>query len=336
MIYPDFIKKGDTIGITAPSDGNSKETDFTRLNNGKTQLEKQGYKIIETKSVRTSDKGRSADAITRAKEFMDLVGNEDVKLISSASGGDYLLEILPLIDFDRLKANPKWFQGYSDNTGLVHTITTICNMGTIYGNNFNDFGMEDWHESVANNLRILQGEQLVQTSFDKYQDGFYNRITGLEGYVLTKPVKWRNINRDQIRLKGRTIGGCLDVLISLVGTRFDRTNSFIEKHKDDGIIWYLESFDLSAESLTLALWQLREAGWFRYTNGFIFGRPTFYDEEKTSTYEEVVMSVLGDMNIPIILEADIGHKPPQFSMINGGLGTLESKGGRASLSYELV
>ena len=59
-------------------------------------------------------------------------------------------------------------------------------------------------------------------------------------------------------LKGRTIGGCLDVLIALVGTRFDKTKSFIEKYKEDGFIWYLESFNLpELVALTLALLQLR-------------------------------------------------------------------------------
>ena len=70
----------------------------------------------------------------------------------------------------------------------------------------------------------------------------------------------------------------------------------------------------------------------------MFGRPTFYDEKasKNGSYEEVVMSVLGEMGLPIILEADIGHKPPQFSMINGALATLCSKDGKAKLTYEFI
>ena len=335
--YPEFIKKGDLIGICAPSDGNSEELDFVRLDNGKKNLEELGYKLIETDHVRNSNRGRSADAKTRASEVMELISNDDVKLIVSASGGDYLLETLPYIDFKKISSKPKWFQGYSDNTGLVHTITTMCDQATVYGNNFKDFGMGNWHKSLKSNISILQGEENVQESFDTYQDGFYERLTGLEDYVLTKPVNWHNINRDgEVLIKGRTIGGCLDVLISLVGTRFDKTKEFAEKYKDDGILWYMESFALTAESLTLALWQLKEAGWLRYAKGFVFGRPTFYDEKasKNGTYEEVVMSVLGDMDLPIILDADIGHKPPQFSMINGGLGTLCSKDGKAKLTYE--
>lgn len=337
--YPEFIKKGDLIGISAPSDGDNEEIDFVRLDNGKKKLNELGYGVIETDHVRNSYKGRSADAKTRTSEFMELISNDDVKLIVSTSGGDYLLEILPYIDFKKIKSKPKWFQGYSDNTGLVHSITTICDLATVYGNNFKDFGMSNWHESLKNNISILQGEDSVQNSFDTYQDGFYERITGLEDYVLTKPVNWRNINYDgEVIIKGRTIGGCLDVLISLVGTRFDKTKEFVEKYKDDGIIWYLESFALTAESLTLALWQLREAGWFKYAKGFVFGRPTFYDEKagRNGSYEEVVMSVLGEIGVPIILEADIGHKPPQLTMINGAVATLTSIGGKAKLEYNFI
>ena len=133
----------------------SEETDFARLDNGKKQLKEKGYEVIETKSVRTSVNGRSADGKTRAREFMELITNDEVKAIFSASGGYYLLEVLPFLYFTTIESNPKWFQGYSDNTGLVHTITTICDIASIYGNNFNDFGMAKWHKSVTDNLKIF-------------------------------------------------------------------------------------------------------------------------------------------------------------------------------------
>ena len=56
--YPEFIKKGDLIGICAPSDGNSEELDFVRLDNGKKNLEELGYKLIETEIGRASCRER--------------------------------------------------------------------------------------------------------------------------------------------------------------------------------------------------------------------------------------------------------------------------------------
>jgi muramoyltetrapeptide carboxypeptidase len=335
MLYPSFIRKDCTIGVTAPSDGNKKEVDFKRLDNGKSNLEKKGYQVIETAHVRNSEKGRSSDKITRAQEFEELVGNKEVMWIVSAKGGDFLLEILPFVDFNHIKANPKWIQGYSDNTGITFTVTTNCDMATVYGCNFNDFGMEPWHKAMEDNLALLEGKELEQTSFDLYEDGFYDRETGLEGYVLEKPVKWNNLTANPIQITGRLLGGCLDVLLNLVGTRFDNTVSFINKYKEDGILWYLESFSLSSDALTRGLWQLKEAGWFETARGFIFGRPAFFEDYSGITYEEAVLSVLEELNVPIILEADIGHKAPQMTMINGAIAEVYSENGKGTLKLRL-
>lgn len=336
MIYPRFLEKGATIGITAPSDGNKKITDFVRLDNGKRKLIDRGYRVIESKNVRTSTKGRSSDKLTRANQFMDLINNREVQYIISAKGGDFLMEMLPYLDYEGIKANPKWVQGYSDNTGLIHSITTLCDIPTVYGCNFNDFGMEYWHQAIQNNIDIIEGKKITQESFDLYEDGFFDKITGLEGYTLEKPVYWKNAyGVKEINLTGIMLGGCLDVLLNLVGTPYDNTKEFIEKHKEEGIIWYLESFALNSESITRGLWQLKEAGWFQYTKGFIFGRPMFYDNEYEISYEESVLTILDELKVAVVFDADIGHKAPQMTIINGGLANIISKEGKGSITFQL-
>ncbi len=337
MIFPEFIKPGDIIGVTAPSDGNRKEVDFIRVDNGKKQLQEKGYSVLETENVRTSLKGRSSDASSRAEQLTSLLTNQQVKAIIAAKGGDYLMEMLSYLDFNMIQKYPKWMQGYSDVTGLLFTTTTTCDIATIYGNNFNDFAMEPWHEAICNDLQVLEGKNPIQNSFTEYEDEFHDRITGLEGYFLDKKVEWKNTrNQESITLKGRLIGGCLDVLLNLVGTRFDTVKSFNERYKEDGILWYLESFDLNSESLARGLWQLKEAGWFDHAVGFVFGRPAMYTTWTDTTYEEAVMSILEPFNLPIILDADIGHKTPQFTIINGSIGTFTSTKGKGQLTMELI
>ena len=242
------------------------------------------------------------------------------------------MEMLPFVDFNRISLNPKWIQGYSDNTGITFTVTTNCDMATVYGCNFNDFGMKPWHKAIQANLNILEGNDIVQTSFDLYEDGFYDRVTGLEGYHLEKEVYWRCITgQEEVRVSGRLLGGCLDVLLNLVGTKYDKTISFIEKYRDDGILWYLESFSINSGALIRGLWQLKEAGWFQTAKGFVFGRPAFFDEEYEISYEEAVLSVLGGLEVPVILDADIGHKAPAMTIINGAVGFLSCKAGKGSL-----
>lgn len=218
-------------------------------------------------------------------------------------------------------------------------MTTNLDIATIYASNFSTFGMDEWHSSLFDNIKILEGRDFIQESFDKFQDGFKEKITGLEGFVLEADVEWKNLNpagwaSDELVLKGRALGGCLDVLLNLVGTKYDKTKEFVEKYKEDGIVWFLESYDLNSEALTRGLWQLKEAGWFAHASGFIFGRPAMFRSYTDTTYEEAVKSVLGELNLPIILDADIGHKPPQLIMMNGAITTIKSKGGKGNITFE--
>lgn len=337
MIYPEFLKKNDYIGVTAPSDGNSKEADFKRLNHGIEKLGALGYPVMETMNVRTSQNGRSSSKEARIEQFMSLVLNPRVKAVVSAKGGDFLCEMLSGLDFQEIAKHPKWIQGYSDNTGLLFPITTLCDIATIYGNNFNDFGMDCWHDAVFHNFEILKGNIVEQESFDFYEDSFHDRITGYEGYEKDCPVCWsHNSPSWEVIIKGRLVGGCLDVLLNLAGTKYAGISGFIERYKKDGILWYLESFSTDSESLVRSLWQLKEAGWFACASGFIFGRPCFYRTETNTSYEEAALSVLDELSVPVIFQADIGHKAPQFTIINGSLGTVWCGGGKGKLRQELL
>lgn len=340
MNYPFFLEKGNSIGVTATSAGFESEADINRVNNAIKHFHALGYEIVETDNVRKCILGRSSDGKTRAEELLKLFEDPKVKVIIAASGGDYLVEMLPYLDMELIRKNPKWFQGFSDNTGLTFTLTTNLDMATIYSYNFSSFGMETWHRSITDNVRILEGNSIIQHSFDMYQDGYRKRVTGLEGIELDKEVLWKNIYpagrtyENEIKLRGRAIGGCLDVLLNLVGTRFDKTLEFVDRYKDNKLLWYLESFDLSSEALTRGLWQLKEAGWFKHACGFIFGRPAMYSSITDTPYEDVILEVLGELDLPIILDADIGHKHPQFSMINGAIVDIHSSDGQGNITFE--
>lgn len=340
MRYPQGLKDGCKIGVTATSSGFDTEVDYIRLDSGIRHFEKLGYSVNLTDNVKKNEKGRSSDGPTRAKELLQLFEAPQVGAVIVASGGDYLVEMLPFIDYKVIQANPKWIQGYSDTTGILFTITTNLDIATIYANNFSTFGMKNWHYSLMDNVRILKGEDFLQTSFDRYQDGFKPRITGYEEFEPDKEVCWLNLYPDgwnpdtELCMEGRALGGCLDVLLNLVGTRFDKTREFISRYREDKILWFLESFDLSGEALTRGLWQLKEAGWFEHAAGFIFGRPAMYHSDTDTGYQETVLSVLGELNLPVILEADIGHKPPMLTMVNGAIARVRSFEGKGSIIFE--
>ena len=62
-------------------------------------------------------------------------------------------------------------------------------------------------------------------------------------------------------------------VVNLLGTRFDRTREFVERYREDGIIWFLEACDLNFFAIRRAMWQMEEAGWLEHVKGFLVGRP---------------------------------------------------------------
>lgn len=336
MLYPNFLKIGDIIGICAPSDGIKSNIDLKRLNYAEKNINNFGFNIIKSNSCTNSKKGRSADAKIRANELEDLFLSKDVKSIICLAGGDFLVEILPYINFETIRKNSKWIQGYSDPTALLFTITTNLNIATIYGYNFKTFGMNSWHKSLFDFIDLLQGKKLEFMSYDKYEDRSLEYISGDEGFNLENNVYWDILGESEsINMKGRIIGGCLDVILNLVGTPFDKTNEFIEKYKEDGIIWFFDNCELTSEALVRAMWQLSQVGYFKYVKGFLFGRSatnlSYYD----ISFKEAVESTLCDFDVPIILNADIGHKPPQIPIILGSIANINVNKGKGIVNYIL-
>jgi len=119
-------------------------------------------------------------------------------------------------------------------------------------------------------------------------------------------------------MKGRLLGGCMDCLVNLLGTRFDHTKDFIERYKEDGIVWFLEACDLNVFSIRRAMWQMEEAGWFEHVKGFLIGRPLCFGQEMMGLDQyNAVLEVAGRKNVPVIMDADIGHLPPMMPLIVG-------------------
>ena len=336
MIYPKFIKEQGTIGVTAPSRGITNELDLKRLESAIKNINEKGFNVKETENVRTDNLGRSSSKEERAKQLESLFLDKEVDAIISASGGDFLMEMIPYLNYEVIKNNPKWFQGYSDPTWLTYTITTNLDIATIYSNNFKSFGMNPWHKSLETNIKILKGDLINQKSFEKYELYKKNQETGLEDYNLTEKVKWKIITGEkEVAIKGRMIGGCLDVINEIYGTNYDKTQEFLEKYQNDGIIWYLENYSLTSEDLTRVLWKLNDKGYFKYTKGIIFGRSLNYQSFYNLSFEETIKSSLKDLKVPIITEADFGHLSPRMTIINGAIAEIKVKNDQGEISFIL-
>ena len=127
----------------------------------------------------------------------------------------------------------------------------------------------------------------------------------------------------------------MDLINHLAGTKYENVLGFIEKYKEDGIIWYFDNCELSCEDVIRTMWKLKEMGWFEHTKGIVFGRTMLERSNTGLTFHEAVKTAFDGMNIPIIVDADIGHKPPQITIINGAIATITSENGKGSALFEL-
>lgn len=336
MIYPKFIEKGSTIGIPAPSSGAWDDFKKIKFANSKRNIENIGFNVIQSENINVSKKYRSADAMTRANEVNSMFANKNIDAIICASGGEFLVEILPYINFETIVNNPKWIQGFSDPTGLLFPITTKYDIATIYGNNFGVYGTEHMSKTANDSLEILKGNIVEQTSYDFYEEESLEHVTGIEDDNLTEKVEWKILNGTSVDVKGRVLAGCFDLISELAGTKYDGVKEFSEKYKDDGIIWFFDNCEISLEEVIRTLWKFNELGYFKYAKAVIFGRNGHSVSSPIYTMDECLKdSVLAELNIPIVYDADVSHKSPCLNLINGAIATVNVTEGKAKIKFEL-
>lgn len=321
--YPKALKKGDTIGIPAPSSGVTGERLIDKLEFAKKQLNSLGYSCKEYGKLRQNPDLTSDTKENRAKAFMKCYLDPEIQVIIPPWGGEFLMEILPLLDYDVLrKAEAKWILGFSDTSTLLFSLTGLINIATAHGPNLMDFGHDPIDLSVIEALNILsahEGDTVSQNSLKVYQKQWPTlKKDAFPPYNLSTPVKWESLGKsEKINFKGHLYGGNLDVLCKLIGTPYDKVQGLNEIFKDSGLIWYFESCEMQPPDIYRSLWQMKMNGWFENANGFLFGRADGINEEQGFSLEKAYEKALSDLEVPIIYNADIGHLPPQITMING-------------------
>lgn len=122
--FPSRLVSGDLVAITAPSSGVPAHR-HARFDLAINALKSKGFRVVEGQCLRSQHKNKSADKALRASELMQFLCDPEVKAVMPPWGGDLAIELLELIDFEKLKAvEPKWFSGFSDLTTLHLPLTT--------------------------------------------------------------------------------------------------------------------------------------------------------------------------------------------------------------------
>lgn len=375
MKYPDFLKPGGVIGFVAPSFGCDTEPYKSAFDNALEVFRGMGYFLKLGPNCYASEGiGISNTPQKCAAELQEFYTSEDSDVLISCGGGELMCEILSHLDFDKIsRAVPKWFIGYSDNTNFTFLLTTICDVASIYGPCASTYGQNPWNQSVKDAFDVLIGKFRTAKNYEAYEvESLKNeenplatfnctRSTDIKAFVprthllnervmLTydvcsngevfrqeSPLRTEGVMlTDSASFSGRIIGGCMECLVSLIGTGFDHVSEFIDKYKQDGIIWYIEACYLSEYVFRANMWHMYEAGWFKYVKGFIFGRPGYGgDDFGLNRFDAALPVACKELKVPVIMDADIGHVPPSMPIINGSLAKVDYDNGHLMIRMSL-
>ncbi|MDE6890581.1 MAG: LD-carboxypeptidase [Lachnospiraceae bacterium] len=348
MRYPEFLKEKGTIGFVAPSFGCEIEPYRTAFDNALKKWAAMGYGLdLGPNCYAGKGIGISNTPEECGRELTDYYVSQNNDCLISCGGGELMCEILEHVDFEAIKkAAPKWYMGYSDNTNMTFLLATLCDVAAIYGPCAATFGMEPWHPAVNDAMEILRGKKQRVNSYEKWEkEGLED---ALAPYQCTEPLAlraWRPAENqpsknqmektDDAVMKGRLIGGCMDCLVTFLGTKFDRVGEFLEKYKEDGFIWFLEACDLNVFGIRRAMWQMEHAGWFQYVKGFLIGRPLCNGQEMIGLDQyEAVLQTVRRHNVPVIMDADLGHLPPMMPLVTGSMAEIKMEKGKLEVAME--
>lgn len=337
--YPEKLVSGDVIGLVSLS----QSANLEKIDKAKSNLESLDFKFVETPNVRNEEKHFvSSDGKTRASEFISLFKNSDVKHIISVRGGEFAVDMLPYLhEYSNLLKdvkNIKYVQGFSDTSLINFYLTTNYNIATLSSEHISDYWMKNLQRPQTDVINIITSNftnnEYIQHSFEKYQISEFES-GNYEGYNLTENVEYKVLgsNKESFKVEGRIIGGCIDVITQLLGTKFDKTKEFCNQFKE-GMIWYIDNCELTFLELYRRLFQMKNAGWFDNVNCILIGRTFVKDKTGDFSLELALEKALGDLHIHIAYDVDIGHLPPQWVMVNGSYAVFEYNNGKGKLTQK--
>lgn len=233
FICPEPLLKGDTIGLVTPSS----PMQTGRLELGIRYLEQRGFKTKVGRHVHDADRFLAGKDSNRAKDVMDFFSDTNIKAIMATGGGYGAQRILPFLDMDLIRANPKWLTGFSDTTALQLGILSQAGIMTCTGFIFRDLDDGPVDALIEKTLMACLFGETYQIN---------------EGVSLIPGV-----------VEGALIGGNLGCLMALMGTPY-------QPKFENGIL-LIEEVWSEPYIIDSMLSQLELAGVFKKISGLIWG-----------------------------------------------------------------
>ena len=297
ILRPKALRAGDLVAVVAPSGGLEKD-EAPLFERGVETLEGLGF-VVRVSPLVDLDRSWWWAAAPPAEVADDLnrhLRDTDVRALFSLTGGRMALSYLDLIDVEAVRADPKPVLGMSDISALhlgLHARTGLVSLHS----DLVTFGFGEWNE-----VDDARRDQLAD---------LYRRVLTEDTPLGPLPAGTRWETWRSGRAEGPLIGGMLNRLV-----RVQATSSALAPERFDGAILFWEEAFTSTSVVWNDLHVLRQAGVLDRIAGMVVGKP--FEVEPTppgpDTLRDVVLEVVGERDIPVLGDVDIGHAGPNLPM----------------------
>ncbi len=287
-LLPKKIKQGDTIGIIAPSRPIYNIDD--KIKAGIKTLQALGYKVVLGKNLQKQFYYSAGTAQERADDLNEMFSNQEIDMILCATGGITSNQILPYIDFETIRKNPKPFIGYSDITTLLLAIYEKTGLVTFHGPDLSDFA------------------KLTKDA----QDFLFSLLSG-EKENISLPNNMEVIQEGSAN--GKLVGGNLYLLDGLLGTPYFPPT--------DNSILFWEETGSSPAMINQELMHLKLSGALDKVSAIVIGHLSDCKDKKYENENrpiaEIIIEIINKKEIPIIKVDFFGHDINNFYTFPIGL-----------------
>lgn len=324
------LKKSDYIGIFSPSSPITYSCP-KRFERAKRYLQDKGFKIVEGNLTGKYDFYRAGSIKERAEELNNLIRDPKVKCIISTIGGMNSNSLLPYIDYEAFKKNPKIIIGYSDVTAILLAIYEQTGISTYYGpalvasfgelSPFVDSTYRYFKEITMDEIKIPYVFEIPQYWTDEYVN-WETQDRGKE----ERENRWITIYEGVAR--GRVIGGNLNTMQGIWGSKY-------MPEIKDGDILFIEDSLKDAATIERSFSFLKVNGVFDRISGIILGKHELFDDLKTGKKPyEILLEVLGNKKLPFIADFDCCHTHPMMTLPIGCEIELDATNKKVSIIEE--
>ncbi len=320
MRKPKHLCPGDTVAIVSLSAGTLGEPwAIHKYYIAKERLERDyGLKV---RAMPNALKGREylyRHPEARAADWMEAFRDTEIKAIFNAIGGDDTIRLLPYIDFDLIRQNPKIFTGFSDTTSnhfMMYKAGVMSYYGASIMTNFAEYvRINDYTAAAIRNILFDPKPEQEIPSAPYWYDDEDEKIWWKEENIHTlRQYHPEEIGYEVLQgsgvVEGELLGGCVDVFIDTIGTPIWPTLADWK-----GKLLFLETSeeDMSCDLLAWILRNLAAQGIFDVLAGILVGKPA--RRSKYEPYKEVYRKVVGfeagRPDLPILYNVNFGHAEP--------------------------